>query len=701
MGYAKHIGRVGGLAITLGVGVALASAPGVANADTSSSSSTSVSASTTTATTTATGRDSASPGGAATNDAPTSDVGMSSESADESTTDNSAANDEDTASLADAQAEEDAVAAEDSVGGRSADRHSTQGRTDAEGLSRPEDSSDAESALALEAELSAEPAETVERAPDMFTNAPVDSAEAPPTASPVATELAESEPPAQAQRSAVVDVASVPDSSGQQPLEPSPEAPMGAPMMLAALAAVRDELERSAVRRDATVATSQTQALADPTPNVLVIGVDGTNLSRVLDDPANVNFFELIQTGTTAPASIVGHTTISGPSWSSILTGVWGETTGVINNVFTPWTYDTWATVFNQLETFNPAIQTTSIANWDVISAIASAGSIPADTVVNISQVPGDTDWLLTDDAVGEATEVAIVAADPDVPNFLFSYFVGVDENGHMYGGDSPQYAAAIKNFDRNLGEILEAVADWEALTGEQWTILVTTDHGHQPQKGFGHGFQSPDETSTFVIAENPDLFAAGAINLRYQIVDVTPTVVTLFGGTPAVGSEGVSLTDLGDSNVFPVNDDEALRGSLQDAIAMYGYPDIGTQLALGARTIFATVPYVVYGLTNDVVSSLQAIADQGIFLISLLARLAIAPVQFIGDVTYVMTNTGAQIVARLTGVTGASIFPLWPPAPPSFPTTPEEAAVPDALLLCGDADGLSAALCGEGSMAV
>ena len=56
-------------------------------------------------------------------------------------------------------------------------------------------------------------------------------------------------------------------------------------------------------------------------------------------------------TSTTAASSIVGHTTISNPSWTAILTGVWGERTGVINNVFTPWTYDKFPTLFNQLET--------------------------------------------------------------------------------------------------------------------------------------------------------------------------------------------------------------------------------------------------------------------------------------------------------------------------------------------------------------
>ncbi|MGB1226040.1 MAG: alkaline phosphatase family protein, partial [Mycobacterium sp.] len=564
-----------------------------------------------------------------------------------------------------------------------------------------EDSDDAEYAVAA-AELSAE----AEPAPaEVVTIAAVDSMDVLPAASSTAesSTVSVSTPPVPAPTTTLVNVESAVVSTGlHPPAAPGPEVPGQAPVMLAALAAARDELERNARRSNANAVTPSVLSVAvDPSPNVLVIGVDGTNLSRVLDDPTNANFFKLIQDGTTAPSSIAGHTTISGPSWSSILTGTWGETTGVINNVFTPWTYDTWATAFNQLETFNPGIQTTSIANWDVISAISGAGSIPADTIINISQVPGDTDWLLTDDAVGDATEAAITAADSAVPNFLLSYFVGVDENGHLYGGDSPQYAAAINNFDRNLGEILQAVADWEALTGEQWTILMTTDHGHQPQKGFGHGFQSPDETSTFVVAENPDLFAVGAINLKYQIVDVTPTVVTLFGGTPAAGSDGVPLTDLSDGNVFPVNDDEALRGSLQDAIDMYGYPDIGTQLSLGLRTIFATGPYIVFGLTNDLTAALQEIVDQDIFLISLLARLAIAPVQLIGDLAYVATNTGAQIVAALTGVTGASIFPLWPPAPPSFPSTPEEATVPDALLACGDAGSSDLLWCGGPSIAV
>ncbi|KRE33070.1 phosphodiesterase [Mycobacterium sp. Soil538] len=495
-----------------------------------------------------------------------------------------------------------------------------------------------------------------------------------------------------------VDVAMTPASSrAESPSDSDPAAPLAATTLLTAAAASREE--RQALRRAAVAPQPQANVLAvDDTPNVLVIGVDGTNLSKILANPANTNLFGLMQGGTTAASTIVGHTTISNPSWTSILTGAWGEKTGVINNVFTPWTYDTWPTVFNQLEGFDSSIETTAISDWDVIAGIAGAGSDPVDNNVYFTQVAGDTDWSKTDDRVGEATKAAIEAADLTVANFVFSYFVGVDENGHMHGGDSPEYAAAITNVDENIGEILAAVA----ASGEQWTILVVTDHGHQPQKGLGHGFQSPPETSTFVIA-NGGGFDSGAINLTYSIVDITPTVVTLFGGQPSADSDGESLTDQADNNVFPINDNEALRAGLQHIIAKYGYPDIGTQLTQSLRTIVTSVPYFVFGATTQLTAGLQDLADQGIPLISLVAKITIIPVQFIGDLAYVATNLAAQIVAKLTGVEGASIFPLWPPAPPSVQPQPEEGTtLLDLFAVCGD-DPASASFlrCGAPSIAV
>ena len=145
-----------------------------------------------------------------------------------------------------------------------------------------------------------------------------------------------------------------------------------------------------------------------------------------------------------------------------------------------------------------------------------------------------------------------------------------------------------------------------EAATGEDWTVIVVTDHGHMAQKGFGHGFQSPDETATFVIADGPD-FKDGYINLQYEIVDTTPTVVSLFGGTPRAGSDGVPLTTLGESDVDPVD----LQAGAQGRDRYERLSRFATNVALGLRTIFATVPYYVYILGNDISAGLP-----GIFLV-------------------------------------------------------------------------------------
>ncbi|MBX9639503.1 MAG: PE domain-containing protein [Mycobacteriaceae bacterium] len=243
------------------------------------------------------------------------------------------------------------------------------------------------------------------------------------------------------------------------------------------------------------VVTPQEAALlmmTAPDVNFLLIGTDGTNLSRILADPLGTpNFHALMTQSVTSASTIIGHTTISNPSWTAIQTGVWGETAGVANNVFTPWTYDDWPTVYNHLEaTYGDEVNTTVIADWSVITDIAGAGagSNPADNIQFIPQVPGDTDWLATSNLVGQTARTAILAADPNEGNLIFSYFTGPDVNAHAYGGDSPQYALALRNMDANLGSqtvggggLLGAVADWEANpmnNGEEWTTLVVTDHG-------------------------------------------------------------------------------------------------------------------------------------------------------------------------------------------------------------------------------
>lgn len=417
-----------------------------------------------------------------------------------------------------------------------------------------------------------------------------------------------------------------------------------------------------------------TLSVSTPT-HVLVIGIDGTNLSAILADPTNVNLQALMTTGTTAASTMVGHTTMSNPSWTGILTGVWSEKTGLFNNVFTPWTYDKWPTIFNQLEAFDPNIETTSISDWENIAQISGAGSIPADVIKFFPKY--NNSWLDTDDLVGQASVAAINGTTAGVSSFNFTYFVGVDDTGHESDAGSPQYAEALHNVDENIGDIMDAVNTWNAAhPTEKWTVLVTTDHGQVPWPTIrlgsdmrAHGFQTPWETTTFVIA-NGAAFTPGAINNTYSNIDITPTVDALFGLTPPSYSAGQPLMDRAASDYKPVDPGfEAIKLALTDAIGMYGYPDIQTEVALDLRTIVGFVPYFIYtvfnGLTADMSSPLKL------------------PIQFVGAVLYQLVNIPAQIIARLTGVTGNQIIPpdLWPytpvPGVQPLPPAPPTAAVP------------------------
>ncbi|WP_431234879.1 alkaline phosphatase family protein [Mycolicibacterium psychrotolerans] len=430
----------------------------------------------------------------------------------------------------------------------------------------------------------------------------------------------------------------------------------------------------------ASAATSggSVSTLAAGTPtHVLVIGIDGTNLSAILSNPDNVNLQALMTTGTTAASTMVGHTTMSNPSWTGILTGVWSEKTGLFNNVFTPWTYDKWPTVFNQLEAADPTIQTIAIADWENIAQIAGAGSIPADVIKFFPKY--NNSWLDTDDLVGQASVDAINGTTAGVSSFNFTYFVGVDNTGHEYDAGSQQYKDALKNVDDNVGEIMQAVTDWNsAHPDEKWTVLVTTDHGQVPWPTIrlgsdmrAHGFQTPWETTTFVIANGAD-FTAGAINNTYSNIDITPTVDALFGLTPPSYSAGSPLMDLAGSDYKPVVPGfDGINQALTDAIAMYGYPDVATNIALDLRTVVGFVPYFVYSVFNGLTADMT-----GPFKL---------PIQFVGAVLYQLVNIPAQIIARLTGVTGNQIIPpdLWPYTPvPGVQPLPPTATVPTPVAI-------------------
>ncbi len=269
---------------------------------------------------------------------------------------------------------------------------------------------------------------------------------------------------------------------------------------------------------------------------VVVIGLDGLMFDKVKQVQAP-NLLRLSAEGLLSRSSIAPHITISGPSWASVLTGVWDRKHGIANNNFTAAPFAAYPTVFTQLERADPALKTQSIATWDQIATMTGSGDPRADVVVSTPPVPDDPDEAKTDAATATAVVTAVTKFAPD---FLFTHLDQVDHAGHQDGGASGEYLDAVRRIDAQVGRIAAAVdARAQANPGERWTILVTADHGHTP-KG-GHGGQSADETTNFVIARGPD-FAAGSTTSRFTLVDITPTVVDLLGVAASPDFDGRSM---------------------------------------------------------------------------------------------------------------------------------------------------------------
>ena len=457
-------------------------------------------------------------------------------------------------------------------------------------------------------------------------------------------------------------------SAPVNPLLPAAPLPAPAPFALAAPASATT-LRASSASRTANVTASQ---VAAPT-HVLLIGTDGTNMSKILEyayDEPTSGFRILMDEGTTGTTSFVGHTTISGPSWSTILTGAWDDKTGVFNNIFEPAPYNSWPTAINLIEYNEPEVDTAVIANWQYINDIAGAGGYPAD--VN-DFVPFRNSWEDTDDDVVARTIELIEGTLSTDSAFIFSYQVAVDEAGHAAGGDSPEYTAALINTSENIALIMAAIDAWElANPGQQWTVISTTDHGHQPQAGFGHGFQSPDETASWVIFDiEGDDTNDGLQNLGYSNTDITPTILSLFNIAQRSDFDGVPLQDKDAGVVAPVE----LKQSITDALGMYGYPDIALDVALSVRTIAGAVPYFLNGFVNQATGFLQGIVDQEIFLVSTLAQVAEFAVGFIGGALVDVTQVIAGVVARLTG------SGVIPPSDQPLPPNPGAALLPASAI--------------------
>ncbi|XOV93046.1 MAG: alkaline phosphatase family protein [Bacteroidota bacterium] len=269
---------------------------------------------------------------------------------------------------------------------------------------------------------------------------------------------------------------------------------------------------------------------------ILLDGVPADVVERV----STPNLDEIAKAGGYTTAHVGGlkdgyseTPTVSAPGYMNMITGVWAHKHNVRDNAVKNPNYNYW-NLFRIVKEVNPELKAAIFSTWEdnrtklIGEGKESAGYIQLDYSFDgfekdTSRFPHKSDRKYISDIDELVSNEAARYIEAPGPDFSWVYLEFTDDMGHKYG-DSPELDEAMMKADAQVGRIWEAIKKREKM-GEEWMIVVTTDHGRSPENGKNHGGQSDRERTTWMFTNQNDL------NQSFQrmpgIVDIMPSVLT------------------------------------------------------------------------------------------------------------------------------------------------------------------------------
>lgn len=274
----------------------------------------------------------------------------------------------------------------------------------------------------------------------------------------------------------------------------------------------------------ATITPGSVRAQSASDARVLVVGIDGVRVDMlaradtpVLDSLADAGFF--------SDEAKTRVRTVSGPGWSSMLTGVRTEKHGVDSNDFRGNRYEEWPDFLTRLERDRPELGTFAVLDWPPLGTPDSGGPLISDAIDHKLNFDGETDGY--DHADSASVAAAVEHLRSAEVHAAFVYLGDPDVVSHATDSFSDAYRASIERADTRLGMLLAALRARPGYERENWLILVSTDHGRNDAGG--HGGNSPSETTIFFLAAGPSV-APQRTDCPPEIVDVAATALAHMG---------------------------------------------------------------------------------------------------------------------------------------------------------------------------
>ena len=283
----------------------------------------------------------------------------------------------------------------------------------------------------------------------------------------------------------------------------------------------------------ASMAMAQTQK----EPKVLFIGIDGVR-SDALIQANTPNMDELFDNGIYTFDSWHLGITVSGPSWSTMLTGVWEPKHKVLNNSYTNADYANFPYFFKRLKEYRPDAKCVQIITWNQMGTTDNVGGYVYNSGLDLSIDAGThSQGLIT-----AAAQIQLLDPELDV---LFIHYDEPDATGHSstFTPNNPQYINVIQDVDTQIGQVMSYLQARPTYDQEDWLILGTTDHGGT---GFGHGGNSNVERHIWWFASGesaPKTEIIGPDPGSYQMPN-NPVNAQLLENTPVLADIAVTALD-------------------------------------------------------------------------------------------------------------------------------------------------------------
>jgi predicted AlkP superfamily pyrophosphatase or phosphodiesterase len=236
---------------------------------------------------------------------------------------------------------------------------------------------------------------------------------------------------------------------------------------------------------------------------VLLIGIDGLMLHRAINSGCASTLKALYEDSYFAEMR-VDLPTVSGPSWTTLLTGVNQSVHGVIDNDYKDHNLANAPDFLSRAKALYPEVTTYAAAGWPPLIDPSDIGPVIR-TRVEDQELGKHSIFVRDGETHGyekidpEVAHDAVATIDAIGPDLSFVYFCGADEAGHLHGTIEGPYFDAIERIDSLVSKMHQSVLKRQREFEENWLIVITTDHGHRDEGG--HGGDSEQERASFVIA--------------------------------------------------------------------------------------------------------------------------------------------------------------------------------------------------------